>query len=323
VKAEQTADPKRIADVDHLRSRKAFGRRRFFDKARGFWADYSKSWTGLLGIAILFFFFALAISAPFIAMDPNQYSLPYYQPMPPGPGHILGTDELGRDVFSRLAFGTAGSLVECFVALGISLPIGLLTGCLSGYFDGRFASRVLDRLAEVLLAVPIFLLIIAKPFAFVSYAPLRTAVTTGLWSWGITEKLVRPQALTTKGKTYVEAAKTFSGSHLHIIRRHILPACIPAMITGLIYTVVIAVGIQTAIDYVGIERNLFSAEQIREPPFLTWGTILSYALIYATIDPISKWWLTVVPGACITLLALALVLIGERMSAVITGHRGA
>jgi ABC-type dipeptide/oligopeptide/nickel transport system permease subunit len=297
--------------------------RSFFGRAKSFWKKYSESRTAMLGLGILVFFVVLAISAPFIAMNPEQWSTPYYSPQPPSLVHILGTDEYGRDVFSRLVYGTGGTLVECLVALGISLSIGLVAGCLSGYFDGRFLARLLDRLAEVLLAVPFFLLIIADPFRVVGYAPLRTAITTGVWSWGITEKLVRPQALAAKGKAHVETARMLGASHLYVIRRHILPDCIPAMITGLIYTAVVAVGIQTAIDYIGINRMIYSIEEVRVAPFLTWGTILSYALLYAAEDPLSMWWLTLVPSVCIVLLMLSLVLIGQRVSAVITVRRGA
>jgi peptide/nickel transport system permease protein len=230
-------------------------------------------------------------------MDPNATNLAG-KLFPPSPAHWLGTDNLGRDVLSRMVAGSTISLTVGFVAMAVSLGIGIVVGAVSGYFGG-WADNVIMRLVDALLCFPSFFLILTA-IALLGPNIWIIIAVIGLVGWTGTARLVRAEFLTLRESEYVRAARAMGQSGKNIIFRHILPnAFAPIFVTAII----------SIPDAILIESGLSFLSFGVPPPQATWGNIIADGKTYF----LDAWWLIVFPGLAIFTASLAFYLAGDAL----------
>ncbi|MEI6073268.1 MAG: ABC transporter permease [Verrucomicrobiae bacterium] len=268
--------------------------------ARRFFSDR----LALASLAVILLFFLSAVVAGLctlrgwpMPMDPNAMSLAG-KLLPPDATHWLGTDNLGRDVLSRMVAGSTISLTVGFVAMAVSLGIGIVVGAVSGYFGG-WADNVIMRFVDALLCFPSFFLILT---AIAILGPNIWIIITvlGLVGWTGTARLVRAEFLTLRESEYVRAARALGQSGPKIIFRHILPnAFAPIFVTAVI----------SIPDAILIESGLSFLSFGVPPPQATWGNIIADGKTYF----LDAWWLIVFPGLAIFVASLAFYLAGDAL----------
>ena len=229
--------------------------------------------------------------------DPNMTRLEW-KLLPPSPQHWLGTDNLGRDVLSRMLHGASISLTVGLIAVAVSLGIGVSIGAISGYFGG-IIDQILMRSVDALLCFPTFFLILTA-VALLGPSLLNIVVVIGLVSWTGTARLVRGEFLTLRETEYVKGARVLGQQSWRIITRHIRPnAAAPISVTAVI-------GIPDAIL---TEASLSFLGFGVQPPQATWGNIISDGKTYL----LDAWWLILFPGLAILIAAFSLYQAGDAL----------
>ncbi|MEX1119992.1 MAG: ABC transporter permease [Terrimicrobiaceae bacterium] len=257
---------------------------------------------GGLVVIVIFVLTALitgicALFGIYFPYDPNATNLAN-KLNPPSVAHWLGTDNLGRDVLSRLLNGSYISLSVGFVAMAVSLFLGVVIGAVSGYYGG-WIDNILMRIVDALLCFPSFFLILTA-VALLGPDIRIIILVIGLLSWTGTARLVRAEFLTLRETEYVRAARALGQRTFPIIFRHILPnAFAPIFVTAV-------VGIPDAIL---IEAGLSFINLGVQPPQATWGNIITDGRSYL----LDAWWLIVFPGLAIFLAALSFYLVGDAL----------
>jgi len=249
----------------------------------------------LFGIALVVGLCALAgIYFPF---DPNATHLER-KLLPPNWTNWLGTDNLGRDVFSRILHGSYISLTVGFIAVAVSLSIGVFVGAVSGYLRG-WVDNIVMRVVDAIMCFPTFFLILTA-VALLGPSIINIIVVIGLVSWTGTARLVRAEFLTLREMEYVRAARSLGQRAPLIIFRHILPnAMAPILVTAVL-------GIPGAIlTEAGLSFLGFGVQ----PPQATWGNIISDGKTYI----LDAWWLILFPGLAILFTTLAFYLAGDGL----------
>ena len=251
-------------------------------------------WGGA-GIAALFL---LALAAPWLApYDPLRQNL-FERLLPPSSAHWMGTDDLGRDVFSRLLLGARISLAVGITAVAISTLFGTSIGLVSGYF-GRWLDSVLMRTVDVLLCFPTFFLILMV-IAFLEPNILNVMAVIGLTSWTGLARLVRAETLSVRERDYVLAARTLGCSRGRILAVHVLPNVSAPVLVSATLGVGSAVLVESALSFLGLGV---------QPPVPSWGNMLTAGKDYIYF----AWWLSVFPGLAILLTVLSFNLLGEGL----------
>jgi peptide/nickel transport system permease protein len=241
----------------------------------------------------------LAILAPWIApYDPtlNQYSKLVQEP---STTHIMGTDKLGRDVFSRLLYGTRISLFVAFSAVLLGEALGFLLGVATAYIGGRF-DLVSQRLVDVLMSFPTLIL------AMLLMAGLGAGITTIIIAIAVTRipgssRIIRSVALSVKALNYVDAARVVGASHWRIMLRHIAPQCVAPLLVVFSLNLGAAIFAEAALSYLGVGVP---------PPTPSLGNMLGEQNAQSFKPP---WWLVVYPGLAITVIILAANLVGDGL----------
>jgi peptide/nickel transport system permease protein len=218
--------------------------------------------------------------------------------LPPGPGHWLGTDALGRDVLSRLLHGGRVSLWVGFVAVGISTAIGLALGLVAGYF-GKLADEVIMRFVDVMLCFPSFFLILAV-IAFLEPSLVNIMIIIGLTSWMGVARLVRAETLTLRGRDFVLAARVAGAGPVRIIVRHILPNALAPVLVSATLGVAGAILVESSLSFLGLGV---------QPPDPSWGNMLTDGKEVLGVAP----WLSIFPGLAILITVLGYNLLGEGL----------
>lgn len=237
-----------------------------------------------------------AIFAPALApYDPNALNLDA-QLSPPSAAHPLGTDDLGRDVLSRMLYGARISLSVGFVAVGIAIAIGIVLGGLAGYYGGR-VDQVIMWLVDVMLVFPSIFLILAV-IAFVGPGLFKIMAIIGLTGWMGTTRLVRAEFLALREREFVAAVRAQGARDARIIFRHILPNAVAPVLVSATFGVAGAILTESALSFLGLGVP---------PPNATWGSLLSDGKAMIEV----AWWLTVFPGLAIFVVSLAYNLLGE------------
>lgn len=250
-----------------------------------------------LGIIIILLFAAGAIFAPLIApYDPEAIGeLPT---LAPSLQHIFGTDDLGRDIFSRTLHGARISLTVGAIAVIISIIIGTLFGSLAGYYGG-WIDGVIMRFVDIMLAFPSIFLILAIQVMLTPNIYNVMAVI-GLTSWMGVARLVRGEFLRIRELPYVEAARAIGCSDFRIIFRHILPNAQAPIIVAATLGMAGAILTESALSFLGLGV---------QPPLASWGNMLMDSQAYMRDAP----WMAVIPGVLILMTVLSLYFVGEKL----------
>ncbi|MFA6055784.1 MAG: ABC transporter permease [Thermodesulfovibrionales bacterium] len=263
---------------------------------RLFWRRFSRNKLALAGGIIVAFLFFVAILAPFVSpYDPNDIDRKHILE-PPGIQHPLGTDDLGRDVLSRMIWGSQISLSVGFVAVGISVVMGMIFGSLSGYYGG-WMDRIIMRFIDIMLSVPTFFLILAV-IAFIGSSIWNIMIIIGITSWMGVARLVRAEFLSLKEREYVLAARAVGASNMRIIFRHIMVNSLAPVLVSAVLGIAGAVLVESSLSFLGIGV---------QPPTPSWGNILTLG----KDNMETAWWLSVFPGLAILITVLGYNLLGE------------
>lgn len=248
------------------------------------------------GLFIVLGLFVLSALTPIIApYDPSAIDVNNIL-APPSTAHLLGTDELGRDIFTRMLYGAGISLKVGFVAVGIAVVIGTLLGAISGYYGG-LTDIVIMRFVDIMLCFPSFFLILAV-IAFLEPSIFNIMAVIGFTSWmGIT-RLVRAEFLSLKERDFVLAVKAMGAGAPRIIFSHILPNALAPVLVSATLGVASAVLVESALSFLGIGV---------QPPTPSWGNMLTQGQGVLGI----AWWLPTFPGIAILVTVLGFNLLGE------------
>jgi peptide/nickel transport system permease protein len=265
-------------------------------RQREFWTRLKRNRMAMAGLALVLGLFVVSIFAPWLApYDPNLIDLKQVL-MPPGPSHYLGTDTLGRDVLSRIIFGSRVSLKVGFVAVGLATLIGLLIGALAGYYGG-WVDSALMRLVDLMLCFPAFFLILAV-IALLEPSIWNIMAVIGLTGWMGVARLVRAEFLSLREREFVTAARALGAGDIRLILRHMLPNALAPVMVSATLGVAGAILTESALSFLGLGV---------QPPTPSWGNILT-----AGKDNIEiAWWLSVFPGLAILITVMSYNLLGE------------
>ena len=265
-------------------------------RQREFWTRLKRNRMAMTGLALVLGLFVVSIFAPWLApYDPNLIDLKQVL-MPPSPAHYLGTDTLGRDVLSRIIFGSRVSLKVGFVAVGLATLIGLVIGALAGYYGG-WVDSALMRLVDLMLCFPAFFLILAV-IALLEPSIWNIMAVIGLTGWMGVARLVRAEFLSLREREFVTAARALGAGDLRLILRHMLPNALAPVMVSATLGVAGAILTESALSFLGLGV---------QPPTPSWGNILT-----AGKDNIEiAWWLSVFPGLAILITVMSYNLLGE------------
>jgi len=218
---------------------------------------------------------------------------------PPGiPGHVLGTDEVGRDILSRLIHGARISLLIGVIAVGVSCPLGVLVGLIAGY-AGRRTDDVLMHVTDIQLAIPTILLAIAVVAVLGPGLP-NVIITLSVTGWTLYARLVRGQTMTVKNLDFVQAARANGAGDARIVLRHVLPNVFSPVIVVAVFAVANMIVLEATLSFLGLGV---------EPSVVTWGRMLNGGRLYLN----TAWWLTAFPGFAIFVTVLAVNLLGDHL----------
>jgi len=265
---------------------------------RNFWRYFKRNRLAVGGMTIIVITFLIASSASFLApYDPGKTDVSL-KLNPPSTQNFLGTDQLGRDVFSRMLHGSKVSLSVGFVAVAISILIGILVGATAGYYSG-WVDSVMMRFVDIMLCFPSFFLILTV-VALLGPSLFKVMVVIGITSWMGTSRFVRAEFLSLRERDFVQAAKALGVKDRRIIFRHILPnALAPVFVTATL-DVATAILVEAGLSFLGFGV---------QPPAPSWGNILTEGRTYI----FDAWWLTVFPGLAILITVLSFNLFGEGL----------
>ena len=252
----------------------------------------------LSGLIIIIAILILALFAPLIApYDPNFIDIDSILTAP-STKHIMGTDGLGRDVFSRMLFGAQISLLVGFVAVGIATLIGIILGSIAGFYRGWVDSLVM-RLVDIMLSTPTFFLILAV-IAFLTPSIWNIMIVIGLTSWMGVTRLVRAEFFSLRQREFVLAAETMGASDFKIIFSHLLPNSLTPVIVSSVLGIASAVLVESGLSFLLL---------CVQDPTASWGNILTDGKEYIQF----AWWLSLFPGLAILLTVLGYNLLGEGL----------
>ncbi|MCD0504687.1 ABC transporter permease [Bordetella petrii] len=262
------------------------------------WGKFKRNRVALLGAAIVLAVVALALFAPWLAThDPLQTSFMNIRKAP-SEAFWLGTDELGRDIYSRMLYGARASLMAGLVSVVIALIVGVPFGLVSGYFGGWIDS-VVSRCTEALLAIPFLILAIALA-AFLGPSLTNAMIAIGVSAAPKFIRLARGQVLAVKNEDYVQSSRALGASDTRIITRHILPNIMPPLIVQATITIATAIIAEASLSFLGLGL---------QPPNPSWGSMLNTAKNFMTQAP----WMSIFPGSAIFLAVLGFNLLGDGL----------
>lgn len=287
----------RAAGVDNVRAA--------HHKHRYRWAQrIAANRAGGIGLLIVLVFVAFAVAGPWLMPTDPYSAVPSQRLRPPeglagiGGGYVLGTDQLGRDILTRILYGARVSLSVGFTAVAISVPLGVLLGMLGGYFGGR-VDDVLGRITDAQLAIPFILLAIGI-IGVIGASPQNVVLVLGIGGWPIYARVTRSLVLVLKCTEYVEACRAAGGSHVRVLLRHILPNALTPTVVIATFGVAQMITQEAALGFLGLGI---------QPPVPTWGQMLSDGKSYL----MQAWWLSTFPGLAIAILVLAINFLGDGL----------
>jgi peptide/nickel transport system permease protein len=261
-----------------------------------FWRTFGRNRLAVVGGVVVAILVAFAVLAPALApWDPNKHDTRRIL-APPSAQHWMGTDQLGRDVLSRVLYGARVSLAVGFVSVGIATLIGVLLGAVAGY-RGALADGVIMRLVDLMLVFPRFFLLLAV-LAFLKPSIWTIMVVIGLTGWMSVARLVRAEFLTLREREFVVWSESVGASAARVVFRHILPNALAPVLVAMTLGIPAAILMESGLSFLGLGV---------QPPHATWGNILTDGKDSLEI----AWWMTVYPGLAILVTVLSYNLLGE------------
>ncbi len=259
------------------------------------WQKLRNNHLAMAGAGIVLLMFLFALLAPFTGKDPAAIDIPH-RLLSPCWSFPLGTDDLGRDVLTRILFGARISLLVGFVSVGIATLIGVILGALAGFY-GSWIDSIIMRFVDIMLCFPTFFLILAV-IAFLEPSIWNIMIIIGLTGWMGVARLVRAEFLSLRERDFVFAARALGALDMRIIFGHILPNAMSPVLVAATLGVAGAILTESALSFLGIGV---------QPPTPSWGNML----IIGKQTLGSAWWLSVFPGVAILLTVLGYNLLGE------------
>jgi peptide/nickel transport system permease protein len=252
----------------------------------------------MLGLLIVLFFVLTAVFAPLISpYDPIATSWSAVRKAPSWE-YLFGTDEIGRDVLSRVIWGARASLMAGLVSVSISMALGIPIGLLAAYLGG-WTDSIISRFTDSMLAVPFLILAIALS-AFLGPSLGNAMIAIGVSAMPVFIRLTRAQVMAVKVEDYIEAARAVGNPHWRIALRHILPNVLPPLIVQASLSIAAAIIAEASLSFLGLGQ---------QPPAPSWGSMLNTAKNYMDNAP----WMAVWPGLSIFLLVLSFNLLGDGL----------
>lgn len=266
--------------------------------ARRIWRRFRRHRLAMAGVVLASLIFILVIFAPVVTPNlPNKQDLKH-RLAPPDPAHLMGTDELGRDVLSRVLFGGRISLLIGISAMLVSVSVGTLVGSISGYFGG-WIDTVIMRIIDIIISFPtLFLLIMLA--SFLSANLIIIILVIGLLSWMRVARLVRASFMSIKERDFIMAARALGSSSSRLIFGHLLPNSLGPIIVAATIDVSGAILTESALSYLGLGI---------QPPQATWGNMLRFAQDQMAAAP----WTAIFPGLMIFLVSIAINFVGDGL----------
>ncbi|WP_209425426.1 ABC transporter permease [Pararhodobacter sp. SW119] len=262
------------------------------------WKKLRANRAALVGAVVVITFVLLAVLAPILPIaDPATTDWGKIR-LAPSAEHWLGTDEIGRDLFSRMVWGARASLLAGVVSVLIAVVIGVPFGLVAGYFGG-WTDSIIARATDALLAMPFLILAIALA-AFLGPSLTNAMIAIGLSAVPIFIRLTRGQVLSVKTEDYVEGARAIGLGNLAIMAVYILPNVIPPILVQATLTVATAIIAEASLSFLGLGQ---------QPPSPSWGSMLNTAKNFLSQAP----WMAIWPGAAIFLVVMGFNLMGDGL----------
>lgn len=263
-----------------------------------FWSHFCRNRLAVVGFGMVMFLLVVALLAPFLAPhDPTIQSLPDKRAKPGGK-FILGADEFGRDILSRLIFGTRAALLVGTLSIAIALICGMILGITSGYFGGAIDNFIM-RILDILLAFPYLLLAIAVVSA-IGPGILNTTIAVGIWATPGFARIIRASVIIISKADYIQAARALGASNTRIVLSHILPNFISPVIVYSTLCMANAILIEAALSFLGLGV---------QPPTPSWGLMVSSGRDFLLTAP----HIATLPGMAITFTVLGFNLLGDGL----------
>jgi len=275
------------------------------NRYRAAWRRFARSRYGMLGLLTLLVMGVLAILAPLLAGDPFALGTePFARPL--SPGHPLGTDHLGRDVWSQILYGARISLIVGLIAALIAGVIGVIVGSVSGFFGG-WIDAGLSRLTDVFLIMPAFFLIIIV-VATLGNSLFYVMIIIGLTTWPGNARLMRAQVLTLRERQYIQSLTALGESRWRILVKHIIPNGIQPIIANSTLLIAAAILTEAGLAFLGLG----------DPNKASWGRMINDG----RPSILTAWWPSVFAGVAMLITVLAFYLIGDGIAAAIASDGG-
>jgi peptide/nickel transport system permease protein len=260
----------------------------------------------VVGTSIIIFLLLVAAVAPLLAThDPYEQILPK-RLLPPSAQHYFGTDSLGRDIYSRVVYGSRVTLSIAFIVAAISTPLGLVIGVLAGYFGGAL-DEILMRLSDVFLAFPKLILAIA--FAAALGPGVENAIVAiSVANWPSYARLARAETLTVRNNDYIQVIRSMGASNLRIMVGHITPMCLSSIIVRLSLDMGTIILTAAGLGFLGLGA---------QPPVPEWGLMVSDGRQFL----VDQWWVSTLPGFAILIVVMGFNLMGDGFRDLLDPHQ--
>jgi peptide/nickel transport system permease protein len=266
--------------------------------SRRAWRRLVRRRGAMVGLGVIVIMILVAVFAPLVApYDPAQQSWSTVRKAPSA-AFWFGTDEVGRDLLSRIIYGARASLSAGVISVGIAIAIGVPLGLIAGY-TGGFVDGLISRVTDAMLACPFLILAIALA-AFLGPSLSNAMIAIGVTATPLFIRLTRGQVLSVKAEDYVEAARAVGNPHWRIAFRHILPNVLPALLVQATLTIATAIIAEASLSFLGLGQ---------QPPAPSWGSMLNAAQRFLVNAP----WMAVWPGLAIFVTVLSFNLLGDGL----------
>ena len=263
------------------------------------WRRFTANKLAVVGLAIILALIIIAIFANLIApYSPVEGDLRTMRLLPPAPAHWMGTDDLGRDIFSRVVYGSRLTLYIIILVAVIAAPIGLVIGTVAGYAGG-WTDAILMRITDIFLAFPKLILALAFVAALgpgIENAIIAIAIT----SWPPYARIARAETLTVRNSDYIKAVEIMGASPFRIVLRHVMPLCISSLIVRVTLDMAGIIIIAAGLGFLGLGA---------QPPLPEWGAMIASGRRFI----LDQWWVAAMPGMAILLVSLGFNLLGDGL----------